>query len=208
MIDHVTLGTYLAVLIGFVFIPGPAVVLTLTQALSSGTRVGIATGLGIAVGDLVHTAMAVFGLSAVLLGSALLFELVKYVGAAYLVYLGIRAILARDSGTVLQRAKPMSSARAFRQAVLAEMLNPKSALFFLAFLPQFVSTSEPHPVPQMIELSVVFMLMTFVVFVGYGLFAASIRDHVITRPRVLTWMRRTFAAAFVGLGIKLALADR
>jgi threonine/homoserine/homoserine lactone efflux protein len=93
-------------------------------------------------------------------------------------------------------------------AILINILNPKLSIFFLAFLPQFVSAGEPSPFSRMLELSAVFMLMTFVVFVGYGLFAASIRDHVISRPRVLTWMRRTFAGAFVALGAKLAFADR
>ena len=93
-------------------------------------------------------------------------------------------------------------------AILVNILNPKLSIFFLAFLPQFVSTGEAHPLSRMLELSGVFMLMTFVVFVGYGLFAAAIRDHVISRPRVLTWMRRSFAAAFVALGAKLASADR
>jgi threonine/homoserine/homoserine lactone efflux protein len=98
MIDQATLLTYLAVLTGFVFIPGPAVLMTLARATSSGTRVGVATGLGIASGDLVHTAMAVFGLSAILAASATLFNIVKYLGAAYLVYLGIKAIVERADG--------------------------------------------------------------------------------------------------------------
>ena len=93
-------------------------------------------------------------------------------------------------------------------AILINILNPKLSIFFFAFLPQFVIANEPHPLSRMLELSAVFMLLTFVVFVGYGLFAASIRNHVVSRPRVLTWMRRTFAGAFVALGAKLALADR
>ena len=113
MIDHATLITYLAVLIGFVFIPGPAVLMTLTRAMGSGTRVGIATGLGIAAGDLAHTAMAVFGLSAVLLASALLFDVVKYIGAAYLVYLGIRAILERTDSLLPARAAPITPGAPF-----------------------------------------------------------------------------------------------
>jgi threonine/homoserine/homoserine lactone efflux protein len=92
--------------------------------------------------------------------------------------------------------------------ILINILNAKLSIFFLAFLPQFVSAGEPHPLSRMLVLSGVFMLMTFVVFVGYGLFAASLRDHVISRPRVLTWMRRSFAAAFVALGARLALTDR
>jgi threonine/homoserine/homoserine lactone efflux protein len=92
--------------------------------------------------------------------------------------------------------------------ILINILNPKLSIFFLAFLPQFVSADESNPLSRMLALSAVFMLMTFVIFVGYGLFAASIRDHVISRPRILTWMRRTFAGAFAALGAKLALADR
>jgi threonine/homoserine/homoserine lactone efflux protein len=93
-------------------------------------------------------------------------------------------------------------------AILINILNPKLSTFFFAFLPQFVSGDEPHPLEHMLVLSGVFMLLTFVVFVGYGLCAASVRRHVIARPRVLTWMRRAFAGAFVALGAKLALAER
>jgi threonine/homoserine/homoserine lactone efflux protein len=93
-------------------------------------------------------------------------------------------------------------------AILINILNPKLSIFFLAFLPQFVSATEPHALARMLELSAVFMLLTFAVFVGYGMFAAAIRTHVISRPRVLIWMRRTFAGAFAALGAKLALADR
>jgi len=101
-----------------------------------------------------------------------------------------------------------SSAQVTVTAVLINILNPKLSIFFLAFLPQFVSVDDSNPLARMLLLSAAFMLMTFVVFVGYGLFAASIRDHVISRPRVLTWMRRAFAAAFVALGARLAFADR
>ena len=93
-------------------------------------------------------------------------------------------------------------------AVAVNVLNPKLSVFFFAFLPQFVAADDPHRLSRMLELSAVFMLLTFAVFVGYGLFAASIRRHVISRPRVLTWMRRSFAGAFVALGAKLALAQR
>jgi threonine/homoserine/homoserine lactone efflux protein len=94
------------------------------------------------------------------------------------------------------------------EGILINILNPKLSIFFFAFLPQFVSAHDPHPLSHMLVLSAVFMLLTFVVFVGYGLFAAAIRNHVISRPRVLTWMRRAFAGAFVALGAKLALTDR
>jgi threonine/homoserine/homoserine lactone efflux protein len=93
-------------------------------------------------------------------------------------------------------------------AILINILNPKLSIFFFAFLPQFVSADEPHALARMLEMSAVFMLLTFAVFTGYGIFAASIRRHVVSRPLVLTWMRRTFAGAFAALGARLALADR
>lgn len=208
MIDQTTLITYLAVLLGFVFIPGPAVILTLARASTSGTRVGIATGLGIAVGDLVHTAMAVVGLSAVILASAFLFTLVKYLGAAYLVYLGIRAILEKAQPDAAFGALRITPGQALRQAVLAEVLNPKSALFFLAFLPQFVPANAPHATASMLWLAIVFMVLTFIVFVGYGAFASATRRYVISKPRVMQWLRRGFAGAFGALGLRLALSER
>jgi threonine/homoserine/homoserine lactone efflux protein len=101
-----------------------------------------------------------------------------------------------------------SATQVIVSAILINILNPKLSIFFFAFLPQFVNADEAQPLLRMSELSAVFMLLTFVVFVGYGLFAASIRNHVISRPRVLVWMRRTFAGAFAALGAKLAFADR
>ena len=91
---------------------------------------------------------------------------------------------------------------------LINILNPKLSIFFLAFLPQFISASEAHPLPRMLELSGVFKALTFIVFVGYGMFAAAVRAHVISRPQVMAWMRRAFAGAFVLLGLKLALTER
>ena len=135
MIDQTTLAAYAAVVLGFVFIPGPATLLTVARATSSGTKVGIATGAGIAAGDVIHTVMAIVGISAIIATSALLFSIIKYIGAAYLVYLGLRAILERTPANLTASALPISAGKAFTQAILAEVLNPKTALFFLAFLP-------------------------------------------------------------------------
>lgn len=153
-------------------------------------------------------AAAIMGLAALLHTSALGFQTLKYLGVAYLLYMAWDALKERGALRVQKEAGTRSTSQVIITAILINILNPKLSIFLFAFLPQFISVGEPHPLPRMLELSTVFMLLTFVIFVGYGLFAASIRDHVISRPRVLTWMRRTFAGAFVALGVKLALADR
>jgi threonine/homoserine/homoserine lactone efflux protein len=119
-----------------------------------------------------------------------------------------QALRERGALRVDKEVDAKSAMQVIVHAVLINILNPKLSIFFFAFLPQFVSADEAHPLPRMLELSGVFMLMTFVVFAVYGLFAAAVRDQIISRPRILTWMRRTFAAAFAALGAKLALAER
>jgi threonine/homoserine/homoserine lactone efflux protein len=188
--------------------PGTGVLYTLAAGLSRGSRASIVAAFGCTVGIVPHMAAAIMGLAALLHTSALAFQVFKYLGVAYLLYMAWNTL--RESGTLsVQKAVgSRSDVQVTVEAILINILNPKLSIFFLAFLPQFVSVEEAHPLSAMLILSAVFMLMTFVVFVGYGLFAASIRDHVISRPRVLTWMRRTFAAAFVALGARLAFAER
>lgn len=130
MIDLSTLIAYVAVVFGFVFIPGPATLLTIARATSSGTKVGIATGAGIAAGDMFHTAMAMVGISAVIATSATLFSVVKYIGAAYLVYLGIRAIIEKTPADPTAGKLAISAGKAFGQAILTEVLNPKTRFSF------------------------------------------------------------------------------
>jgi len=136
------------------------------------------------------------------------FQVFKYVGVAYLLYMAWKTLQEHGTLKVETDNSAQSALQVTITAILINILNPKLSIFFLAFLPQFISADEAHPLSQMLLLSAVFMLMTFVVFALYGLFAASIRNHVIARPRVLTWMRRCFAGAFAALGAKLAFADR
>lgn len=188
--------------------PGTGVLYTLATGLSRGARASIVAAFGCTLGIVPHLAAAIMGLAALLHTSALAFQIFKYLGVAYLLFMAWSTL--RESGA-LKVEKDVGARSAMQvtvTAILINILNPKLSIFFLAFLPQFISADEMHPLSRMLELSAVFMLMTFVVFVGYGLFAASIRDHVISRPRVLTWMRRSFAAAFAALGARLALADR
>ena len=188
--------------------PGTGVLYTLAAGLSRGSRASVVAALGCTLGIVPHMAAAIMGLAALLHTSALAFRTLKYLGVAYLLYMAWTALREQGALRVEKEVGARSAMQVIITAILINILNPKLSIFFFAFLPQFVSANEPHALSRMLELSAVFMLLTFVVFIGYGLFAASIRKHVVSRPRVLTWMRRTFAGAFVALGVKLALADR
>ena len=188
--------------------PGTGVLYTLAAGLSRGSRASIVAAFGCTLGIVPHMAAAIMGLAALLHTSALAFEVFKYAGVAYLLYMAWNTLRERGALKVERELDARSAAQVTITAILINILNPKLSIFFLAFLPQFVSTAEANPLMRMLELSTVFMLMTFVVFVGYGLFAAAIRDHVISRPRVVTWMRRAFAGAFVALGAQLAVSER
>ena len=188
--------------------PGTGVVYTLATGLTRGARASVAAAFGCTIGIIPHMAAAIGGLAAILHTSAIAFDTLKYLGVIYLLFMAWNALREKGSLNIDRTKTERSLAKVIVTAILINILNPKLSIFFLAFLPQFVSATEPQPLLRMLTLSAVFMAMTFVVFVGYGLFAASVRDQVISRPAVLTWMRRSFAAAFVGLGVKLALADR
>jgi threonine/homoserine/homoserine lactone efflux protein len=188
--------------------PGTGVLFTLAAGLSRGSRASVVAAFGCTLGIVPHMAAAIMGLAALLHTSALAFQTLKYLGVAYLLYMAWSALREQGTLKVEKEVGARSAIQVTITAILINILNPKLSIFFLAFLPQFVNTDEQHPLAHMVVLSSIFMLLTFVVFVGYGLFAASIRNHVISRPRVLTWMRRTFAAAFVALGAKLAVTER
>ena len=188
--------------------PGTGVLYTLAAGLSRGSRASIVAAFGCTLGIVPHMAAAITGLAALLHTSALAFQSFKYLGVAYLLYLAWQTLKERGALRIEQDVTPRSALQVTITAILINILNPKLSIFFFAFLPQFVTGREAHPLAHMAGLSALFMALTFVVFVGYGLFAAAIRDHVIARPRVLAWMRRSFAAAFVALGVKLALTER
>ena len=188
--------------------PGTGVLYTLAAGLSRGARASIVAAFGCTLGIVPHMIAAIMGLAALLHASALAFHTFKYLGVAYLLYMAWNALKEQGALRVEKEVGTRSAIQVTVQAILINILNPKLSIFFFAFLPQFVSVKEAHPLSNMAGLSAVFMLLTFIVFVGYGLFAASVREHIISRPRVLAWMRRTFAAAFVALGVKLAFADR
>lgn len=188
--------------------PGTGVLYTVATGLARGPRASAIAAFGSTIGIVPHMAAAILGLAALLHTSAVAFQLFKYLGVAYLLYMAWKTLGERGPLSVDSDVGAPSALQMTVTGVLINILNPKLSIFFLAFLPQFVSADDAHPLGRMIELSGIFMLMTFVVFVIYGLFAAWLRDHVITRPQVMTWLRRSFAAAFVALGAKLATAER
>jgi threonine/homoserine/homoserine lactone efflux protein len=188
--------------------PGTGVLVTLAAGLSRGVRAAIVAAFGCTLGIVPHMLAAVTGLAALLHASALAFQTIKYAGVAYLLYMAWKTLQEHGALRVQTEDVPRSNGQVIWSAILVNALNPKLSIFFFAFLPQFVGAAEIHPVGQMLELSLVFMVMTFLVFVVYGVFAASVRRHVTSRPRVLAWMRRVFAAAFVALGTRLVLAER
>lgn len=208
MIDQTTLITYVAIVVGFVFIPGPATVLTVARATSSGTRVGLATGLGIAVGDIIHTALAVLGISAIILASAFLFSLIKYLGAAYLVYLGLRAIFEKPPATVSRQPVPLTPGSAFRQGILAEVLNPKTAMFFLAFLPQFVKPENGSVFLQLATLGIILVALGLTSTLLFALCAGKVGGFLKQNPTVVKWQGRMVGSIYCALGVRLALQER
>jgi len=187
--------------------PGTGVLYTLAAGLSRGARASVIAAVGCTLGIVPHMVAAITGLAALLHTSALAFEILKYLGVAYLLFLAWSTLRDKDALSV-EEAAPISPMKVITTGILINILNPKLTIFFFAFLPQFVSVTETQASLRMLELSAVFMLVTFAVFVVYGIFAAAIRSHVISRPRALTWMRRIFAGTFAVLAGRLALADR
>ena len=188
--------------------PGTGVLVTLAAGLSRGARASVIAALGCTLGIVPHMLAVVTGLATLLHASALAFELIKYAGVAYLLHLAWMSLKEHGALKIETDDAPRSDREVIRSAILVNLLNPKLSIFFFAFLPQFVNTQQGATVARMVELSLVFMAMTFVVFAIYGVFAAAVRNQIISRPAVLAWMRRSFAAAFVALGAKLALTER
>jgi len=188
--------------------PGTGVVYTLSAGLSHGRRASVVAATGCTLGIVPHMIATVTGVAALLSASPLAFRLLTYLGVGYLLLMAWSTLRDKDALLVAENSAPRPALQVIRSGILINILNPKLTIFFLAFLPQFVDSGDPHPVPRMLALSGVFMLVTFAVFSAYGILAASVRRHIAARPRVMTWMRRIFAGSFVSLGARLALAAR
>ncbi|GHB04283.1 LysE family translocator [Streptomyces chryseus] len=184
--------------------PGTGALYTVAAGLARGARASALAALACTLGIIPHMVAAITGLAALLHTSATAFQILKYLGVAYLLYIAWSTLRDKGALTAEEDTGERPAAKVIASGILINILNPKLTIFFVAFLPQFVSPGEPQAPLRMVELSAVFMLLTFVVFALYGVFAAAMRRHVLSRPRVLTWMRRVFAGAFAALGARLA----
>jgi threonine/homoserine/homoserine lactone efflux protein len=190
-----------------VLIPGTGVIYTVSTGLFRGWRASIAAAVGCTAGIVPHLLASILGLSAILHMSALAFQVLKYIGSAYLLFLAWS--MWQETGT-LKLNQPDKKNGIFQIAVkgiLLNILNPKLSIFFLAFLPLFVSHTTTSPIPQMLMLSAVFMLMTLIVFILYGILASRVSTYLVNSPKVIAGLQKSFAAIFAALATKLALSE-
>ena len=191
-----------------ILIPGTGVVFTVSTGLARGRRASVFAALGCTAGIVPHLLATVLGLAALMHTSAVAFQMLKYAGVAYLLYLAYATWNDRSTFAIEETPSKSSAKRLIVKGFLLNILNPKLTIFFLAFLPQFIEHRTSSPLVQLLLLSAVFMAMTFAVFVVYGVLADAFRRAVIESPRVQAWLRRGFAATFAGLGTQLALSER
>ncbi len=189
-----------------VIAPGTGVFYTVSVGLARGALASVAAAAGCTLGIVPHLTAASLGLAALLQTSAVAFQMSKFVGASYLVYLAWSILKEKSARDIEPEYEHKPLLRVASTGFLINILNPKLSIFFMAFLPQFVVADTAAPVLQLLVFSFIFMAMTFSVFICYGVFAAHFRQRVISQPSVMTWMRRCFAAVFVALGLKLLMS--
>lgn len=199
---------FLVTALAVVATPGTGAVFTISAGLGGGRKRALIAATGCTLGIVPHMVAAITGVAALVHSSEIAFAVLKWAGVAYLLYLAWMTWRDRSDLAANADEAKTSAWTTIRRAVLINLLNPKLTVFFFAFLPQFVDPAGSLVWLTMIQLSLVFMAMTWIVFAGYGIFAAAMRSHVLTRPRVVAWMRRTFSLAYVGLAGRLALSAR
>jgi threonine/homoserine/homoserine lactone efflux protein len=188
--------------------PGPDIVYVLTRGITQGRKAGFAAALGFATGVIFHTALAALGIAALIRSSEVAFSLVRYAGAAYLIYIGVRAVTSK-SAFALETGNGKRALRTiYMQSVVGNVLNPKVTLFFLSFLPQFVNAAAGHLETQMLLLGVIFMVQTVVIFGTVALFSGFIGDWLKRKPAIGDRLNLFAGLTFIGLGIRVALPDR
>lgn len=191
-----------------VLIPGTGVIFTVSTGITQGRKASIYAALGCTAGIVPHLLATILGLAAIMHTSAIAFQTLKYAGVAYLLYVAYATWQDRSAFSLEETPSRSSAMALIVKALLLNILNPKLTIFFLAFLPQFVEPNATNPLSRLLLLSSVFMAMTFAVFVIYGYLAHAFRQTVIESVPVQAWLRRSFAAAFAGLGIHLAFSEK
>jgi threonine/homoserine/homoserine lactone efflux protein len=207
MLDFSTLLVFATASLLLLFTPGPAVIYIVTSSVGRGRKAGIISVLGLSVGRLFHVAGAALGLSALLLSSALLFDLVKYLGAAYLIYLGIRTLRAKNQIAQLEELNQKSLWSIFSQGIFVNVLNPKIALFFFAYLPQFADASRGDLTLQIAGLGIFYCLMAVVTDTVYALLSSTFGNWLRGNARFWQIQRYVSGTVFIGLGISAALSN-
>lgn len=203
--DASTLAVFVAAALALLLVPGPAVLYIVARSVEQGRSAGLVSVVGVHLGSLVHIAAAAVGLSSLLVSSAVAFNVVKYLGAAYLVYLGIRALLTRvEHGDVEVRPAPLR--KLLRQGAVVNVLNPKTALFFLAFLPQFVDPDAGHAALQIVFFGLVFVALGFVTDGLYALLAGTAGNWLRSSRAYAAMQRYVSGTVFIGLGLAAALS--
>jgi threonine/homoserine/homoserine lactone efflux protein len=206
MLGLSTLGVFIAAAVALLLFPGPAVIYIVTRSLGQGRIAGLVSVLGVCTGTLVHVAAAALGLSALMMSSALAFSVVKYMGAVYLIALGIRALMARDEMPAQLTLGPADLRRVYTQGVIVNVLNPHTALFFFAFLPQFVDPSKGHAAGQMVLLGLLFVLLSALTDSGWALVAGTAGNRIKRSPGFARGQRYFTGGALIGLGAATAFA--
>ena len=204
-----TLGLYVAASLALIATPGQDMLYVITRSLAQGRVAGLCSALGVCLGILVHTALAALGGGAILHASEMLFLALKLAGAAYLVYLGLRLVLAREAVRIGSPGGARLSPLALvRQGVLSNVTNPKIVLFFFAFLPQFVDPASAHPTRELVFLGVLYAVLALPVKSAVALAAGSLSEHVARHPAAMQWMNRASGTVLIALGLRLAAAER
>jgi threonine/homoserine/homoserine lactone efflux protein len=208
MTDTTALAVFMIAALTLNVTPGPNMLYVTTRSLGQGRKAGVVSAIGIGVGNLVHTLAAALGLSALLMSSAIAYSVVKYVGAAYLIYLGVRMILRNEHNNSLTTLTDARLSRIFSQAIATSVLNPKVAIFFIAFLPQFANPSQGAVAWQIAVLGALFSTTGTIVNTTVALLSGSFGDWLQTRPRFSQFQQWFTGSVFVALGTSIALPER
>lgn len=199
---------FLATSVAVILMPGPAMIFVITNGLTRGTKASIAAAIGTTSGVTFHMLCAAFGLAVIMKTSAIAFGIVKFAGAAYLIYLAIKTIINKDEFVTDIHSVEKSGNSIILKGFLINILNPKLSIFFIAFLPQFIDSTKYSVTSQTLLLGLIFMVMTIILFIGYGIFASVLRRRVLQSPNVLKAIKWCFASVFMGPGIRLALSEK